>query len=157
MADTESQNKLNVALRYAGTSAATMFTIFGVLQFVTPDQVAQLTQAVHEFNDSILSAYGALTKMWVILGPAALVVLGRVGVKSSSVQALGAKLLSMAAHEPPPASTDPFDPRNLESITVQPKVSVEAAQATIAKATSATEVLAAVAAAAPAAIASKGV
>lgn len=157
MADTESQNKLNAALRYAGTSAATMFTIFGVLQFVTPDQVAQLTQAVHEFNQSILSAYGALTKMWVILGPAALVVLGRIGVKSSSVQAIGAKLLRMAASEPPPPSTDPFDPRNLESIAPQPKpTSVAAAQATISKATSATEVLAAVVAAAPAAIAAKG-
>ncbi len=96
MADTESQNKLNIALRYAGTSAGTLFTIFGALQFVTPEQVAQLTAAVHDFNQSILSAYGALTKMWIILGPAAIIVLTKFGIKSGTVPELMAKLLRIA-------------------------------------------------------------
>lgn len=103
---TESQNKLNAALRYAGTSAGTLFTVFGVLQFVTPEQVAQLTVAVHDFNQSILSAYGALTKMWVILGPAAVIMLGRAGFKSSSVKGIAAKLLSIAANAADPKATE---------------------------------------------------
>lgn len=103
---TESQNKLNAGLRYAGTSAATLFTIFGALQFVTPEQVAQLTAAVHEFNQSIVSAYGALTKMWVIIGPVALVWLGKVGFQSSSVKAMAAKLLTIAANNNDPKATE---------------------------------------------------
>lgn len=89
-------DQLNVALRYIGTSLGTLFTIFGAMQFVTPDQVSQLTVAVHDFNQSILSAYGALTKMWIILGPVGVIILARLGVKSSSVQAMGQKLLSIA-------------------------------------------------------------
>lgn len=109
MADTpvtESQNKLNAALRYAGASASTLFTVFGVLQFVTPDQVAQLTQAVHDFNQSVLSAYGALTKMWIILGPVALFWLGKVGFQSSSVQAMAGKLLKIATSAPSPEADE---------------------------------------------------
>lgn len=90
-------NQLNAALRYIGTSLGTLFTIFGGMQFITPDQVVQLLGAVHDFNESILSAYGALTKMWIILGPIGVVILARVGVKSSSVQAMSQKLLSVAS------------------------------------------------------------
>lgn len=89
-------NQLNAALRYIGTSLGTLFTIFGGMQFVTPDQVVQLLGAVHDFNESVLSAYGALTKMWIILGPVGVVILARIGVKSSSVQAMSQKLLSVA-------------------------------------------------------------
>lgn len=90
-------NQLNAALRYIGTSLGTLFTIFGGMQFITPDQVVQLLGAVHDFNESVLSAYGALTKMWIILGPIGVVILARVGVKSSSVQAMSQKLLSVAS------------------------------------------------------------
>ena len=103
---TESRNKLNSALRYAGTSAATMFTIFGMMQFVTPEQVAQLTQAVHEFNDSVISAYGALTKMWIILGPIAVFWMGKLGWNSSSVQAIGEKLRAIATGPASPSAIE---------------------------------------------------
>lgn len=103
---TESQNKLNAALRYAGTSAGTLFTVFGVLQFITPEQVAQLTQAVHDFNQSALSMYGALTKMWLILGPIAVIWLGKVGVQSSSIKGIMAKLFSIAANSADPKAAE---------------------------------------------------
>lgn len=103
---TESQNKLNAGLRYAGTSAATLFAIFGAMQFVTPEQVAQLTAAVHEFNQSILSAYGALTKMWVILGPVLIFWLGKAGVQSSSIKSLAGKLLSIAGNSLDPKASE---------------------------------------------------
>lgn len=106
MADTESQNQLNAALRYGGTAVGTLFTIFGALQFISPEQVAQLTAAVHDFNQSILSAYGALTKMWVILGPVAIFWLGKVGVQSSSVKAIADKLLKIASGPAGPASVE---------------------------------------------------
>ena len=97
MADTETGNKLNAGLRYAGTSAATIFTMMGALAILSPDQIAQLSIAVHQLNDSILSAYGALTKMWVILGPIAALYLGKVGVQSSGVKAIADKLLRIAS------------------------------------------------------------
>src|SRR5258706_13271169 len=99
-------DQFNVALRYIGTSLGTLFTIFGAMQFVTSDQVAQLTVAIHDFNESVLSAYGALTKMWIILGPAGVVILARLGVKSSSVQAIGQKLLSIATSPASPTAAE---------------------------------------------------
>ena len=106
MADTETGNKLNAGLRYAGTSAATIFTMMGALAILSPDQIAQLSIAVHQLNDSILSAYGALTKMWVILGPIAALYLGKVGVQSSGVKAIAEKLLHIAAGPASPAAVE---------------------------------------------------
>lgn len=103
---TESQNKLNSALRYAGTSAGTLFTIFGAMQFVTPEQVTQLAAAMHDFNDSVVSMYGALTKMWIILGPVAIFWLGKVGWNSSSAKALGDKLRAFATGPASPAAVE---------------------------------------------------
>lgn len=159
MADTGTQNQLNTGLRYAGASAGTLFGVLGAMSLITPDQAHDLAAQVQVLNQSILTAYGALTKMGVILGPAAVVIAGYFGIKSSSVQALGAKLLKMVAAEKPPETPLPIPGRGnigLESISVQPQISVADAQATIAKATSATEVLAAVVLAAPAAVAAKG-
>lgn len=154
MAETGTQNQLNAGLRYAGASAGTLFGVLGAMSLITPEQAHDLVVQVQVLNQSILTAYGALTKMGIILGPAAVMIAGYFGVKSASVQALGAKLLNMVKQEPPPPVGHTG---GLESISVQPKVSVADAQATIAKATSATEVLAAVVAAAPAAVAAKGV
>lgn len=106
MADTESQNKLNAGLRYVGTSAATLFTMMGALAILSPDQVAQLGAAIHQLNDSILSAYGALTKMWVILGPIAGIYLTKVGIQSSSIKSLAGKLLNIAAGPASPSAVE---------------------------------------------------
>jgi hypothetical protein len=103
---TEGQNKLNAGLRYAGTAAGTLFTLFGAMQFVTPEQVAQLTSAVHDFNNSMISAYGALTKMWIILGPAMVIILAKFGIQSSSVKAIGDKLLRIATGPASPGAVE---------------------------------------------------
>lgn len=101
-ADTEFGNKLNAALRYGGASAGTLFTIFGTLQFVSPEQAQDLITQVHVLNDSVLTMYGALTKMMVILGPMGVMVAGYFGVKSSSVKELAGKLLRIAANKAAP-------------------------------------------------------
>jgi hypothetical protein len=107
MADlTESKNQVNAGLRYAGASAGTLFTVLGALQFVTPEQVAELTTQIHILNDSLFTAYGALLKMWVILGPVMVGVLGYFGVKSSSVKAIGEKLRAIATGAASPASRE---------------------------------------------------
>jgi hypothetical protein len=95
-------NTTKISLRYLGTSAATAFTIMGALSIVTPDQAQQLVAALHQLNDSIVSGYGALTKMWVILGPVAGVWLTRVGISSGTVQGLIANLLQKAQASPSP-------------------------------------------------------
>jgi len=96
-------NGTKISLRYAGTSVATVFTMMGVLSLITPDQSQQLIAALHQLNDSIVSGYGALLKMWVILGPVAAVWLAKVGVNSGTVQGLIANLLQKAQG---PASPD---------------------------------------------------
>ena len=100
MANGETQNQLNIALRYAGTSLGTLFTILGALQFIPPEKVHDLTTALQDLQTSVITGYGALLKMWVILGPAAIATLTALGIKSGSIQSLGAKLLSMTKSGP---------------------------------------------------------
>lgn len=95
-ATTESKNQLNIALRYAGTSAGTLFTLLGAIQFLTPEQVAQLATASHDLSNSIITGYGALLKMWVILGPVVVGGLAVVGFKSGSIKSMGEKLLTLS-------------------------------------------------------------
>lgn len=101
-ADTEFGNKLNAALRYGGASAGTMIGVFGAMQFVTPEQAQELVVQVHVLNESVLTMYGALSKMMVILGPMGVVVAGYFGIKSSSVKELAGKLLRIAANKASP-------------------------------------------------------
>ncbi len=93
---TESQNKLNAAIRYAGTSAATVFTIFSVLSLISPEQAADLKANMETLKTSIVTGYGALQKMGLILGPVAVFLLGKAGWDSSTVQAISRKLLGIA-------------------------------------------------------------
>lgn len=106
MADTEGQNKLNAGLRYAGSSLGTVFAMMGAFALISPDQAAQLSVAFHQLSDSIITGYGALLKMWVILGPVAVFWLGKVGVQSSSVQAIKNKLLSIASGPASPSAVE---------------------------------------------------
>lgn len=104
MADTESQNQFKIGLRYAGTSAATGATILAAFALITPDQAKDLVAQIHVFNDSVFTAYGALLKMWVILGPAAALALGYFGIKSGSVKGLISNLLTMAQAKASPGA-----------------------------------------------------
>jgi len=104
MADTEFSNKLNAALRYGGTTAGTAFTMMAVLSLLSPDQVVALKANVETLKNSILTGYGALVNMWVILGPVGVMLLAKMGYSSSSVQAMAAKLLKIAANAADPAS-----------------------------------------------------
>lgn len=99
MANTELQNKLASAYRYAGTTGATALTVLGALSFLDAQQIAEIKAQVDIFNQSVVTAYGALTKMWLILGPIAILVAGKIGWNSSSVQSLAAKLLGIAKND----------------------------------------------------------
>lgn len=89
-------NQVNTALRYAGSSLATAFTVMGALAIIPDESAKELIHQLHVLGDSLSTAYGALTKMWVILGPIALVWLGRMGVQSSSVKGLIGRLTTIA-------------------------------------------------------------
>lgn len=104
MANTEFSNKLNSALRYGGTAAGTAFTFMAVISLLTPDQVVQLKANVETLKTSILTGYGALVNMWVILGPVAIGVAAKLGWNSSGVQAMAKKLLSIASNDQDPKS-----------------------------------------------------
>lgn len=97
---TEFANKLNAALRYGGSNAAMLFTVMGVFSLLTPDQIVSLKTQIDVLQQSVMTAYGALTKMWIILGPIAAIWLAKVGMNSSTVQAMAGKLLGIAKNDP---------------------------------------------------------
>lgn len=99
MASTELQNKLNTAYRYAGTTGGTLLTVLGAFAFLSPEQIVEVKAQIDVLNTSLLTAYGALTKMWIILGPIGIAVLAKMGWNSSGIQALGEKLFSIAKHD----------------------------------------------------------
>lgn len=103
MANTELSNKLNSALRYGGTASATIFTVMAVFSLLSPEQVADLKAQVEILNSSIATGYGALLKMWIILGPVAIGVAAKLGWNSSSVKAMAGKLLTIATNKSDPA------------------------------------------------------
>lgn len=105
MANTESGNKLNAALRYAGTAGGTLLAIAGAMSLLNQAQITDLKAQIDILNHSIITGYGALVEMWTILGPVGVVVLGYFGVKSSSVKGLAEKLLRIAANAADPASS----------------------------------------------------
>lgn len=140
MADTETKNQVNIGLRYLGTVGSTLFGVMGALALITPEQAQQLAAALHELSNSILTGYGALLKMWVILGPAGAIALTTLGIKSGGFKALGAKLLKMATNDVPAAS--PPSVGGLESLPPpSPQLDIAKAQAAIANARSAKDVL----------------
>jgi hypothetical protein len=106
MADTEFGNKLNAGLRYGATVGGTAFALMGVVSLLSPDQVAELKTQLEIFNQSVFSAYGALTKMWVILGPVAIAFCVKLGISSSTVKGLAGKLLRIAANAADPKATE---------------------------------------------------
>lgn len=94
-----SQNEINAGLRYIGTSAATAFTVLAVLGQINPDQVKSLTDSMNDFTTGIGMAVGALSKMWIVLGPVAAIWLGKIGMSAASTKGLISGLLK-AASEP---------------------------------------------------------
>jgi uncharacterized protein YjeT (DUF2065 family) len=105
-ADTESKNQIKISLRYLGTAGGTAATILGAISLITPDQAKDLVQQIHILSESALTMYGALLKMWVILGPAGVIVLGYFGVKSGSIKAMATKLLGIATNEASPQASE---------------------------------------------------
>lgn len=106
MANTELSNKLSSLTRYAGTAGATTLTILGALSFLDAQQIAEIKAQVDILNQSVVTAYGALTKMWLILGPVAIGVAAKLGWNSSGVQALAAKLLGIAKNDADPKAQE---------------------------------------------------
>lgn len=106
MANTELQNKLSSLKRYAGTSGATLLTVLGALSFLDAQQIAEVKAQVDILNQSIVTAYGALTKMWIILGPVGIAVAAKLGWNSSGVKELAGKLLNIASGPASPQAAE---------------------------------------------------
>lgn len=97
--NTELQNKLSALKRYGVTAAGGALTIAGVLQLLTPEQIVELKAQADILNQSIMTGYGALTKMWIIIGPVMIGMAARLGWQSSSIKALAGKLLGIATND----------------------------------------------------------
>src|SRR6202161_4223630 len=90
------ENATKISLRYAGTAAATAFTIMGAMSILTADQVASLKADLETLKTSIITGYGALTDMGILLGPVVGGWMGQMGIKSGTVHGLISNLLAKA-------------------------------------------------------------
>lgn len=106
MANTELSNKLSSLKRYGATAGGTALTLLGALSFLDAGQIAEIKAQVDILNQSFVTAYGALTKMWIILGPIGVAVAARMGWNSSGVKELAGKLLGIAANGADPKSIE---------------------------------------------------
>ena len=79
-----------------GAHAMTALTVIAGLGWIKPEDATALIAAVHQFNDAIVSAVGALGKMWIIIGPLAIAGFARLGVTNPTVQGLLSKLTTLA-------------------------------------------------------------
>ena len=101
--NTELSNKMYSALRYGGTAVGAVFTVMAALSLLSVDQVAQLKGDVETLKTSIVTGYGALIDMWIVLGPVAIGVAAKLGWNSSSVKAMAGKLFNIAKNDDDPA------------------------------------------------------
>lgn len=79
--------KVNVALRYVGTSAATVVTLLGVVGNLDPDSAQSAMAAIHQMMDGINQATLGAGKLFLIIGPVVGTLLATFGVKSSGIAA----------------------------------------------------------------------
>lgn len=72
MAETETQNQVNAVMRHAYTAGGTLFTILATLALIPQEKVAALMTSLHQIGDAVNQITGALSAMWIILGPLAI-------------------------------------------------------------------------------------
>lgn len=99
--------KVNVALRYAGVSGATVITGFGAIGLLSPDSAQQAIASVHQIMDGLNQATLGAGKLLVIIGPAIGTVLAYFGVKSSGIAAAIAFVKSKMVDEAAEPVTTP--------------------------------------------------
>lgn len=90
------QNQLNNVLLQAGGAIATTVTLLSAVSFIPIDQVKNFIDALHEFNAAVLTGYAAVLKMWVIIGPAAILMLAKFGFRSETAKSLMARAFKIA-------------------------------------------------------------
>lgn len=144
---TELQNKLGTLKRYGTTVGGTALFIMAGLQLLSPEQIAELKAQADILNQSVVTGYGALTKMWIIAGPVAVGIAMKMGWNSASIQALGSKLLKMATSDVPQAAS--IGGAASVGLPGSAQEDIAKAQETIASATNAKDILVAASAALP--------
>lgn len=82
-----SSSSANAALRHAATAGVTIFTVLGALGAVSHDDAVRLVDALHQVT-------GGLTTMVAILGPVAVVFIGKAAAAAASLRG---QLKSVAA------------------------------------------------------------
>lgn len=88
-------------LAQVGSNGMTALTVLGVLGFLSPEQSTALIAAIHEFNDGLVQTFGALGKMWIILGPLVAGIFVKLGISNPTVQNILATLTKAATSGTP--------------------------------------------------------
>jgi hypothetical protein len=76
------------------------------MSLVSADQLVSLKANLETLKTSIITGYGALVNMGIVLGPVLVVIMAKMGWDSSSVQAISRKLLGIATGPAGPAAIE---------------------------------------------------
>lgn len=92
-----SEAVVNSVLRHVGTSAATAVSIFVTLGYISPENAQEVLAATHQVMDGLQQVFGGLSKIAIILGPAAAAVTTWLAGRSSTVRATLARVAQLDA------------------------------------------------------------
>lgn len=115
------EGQVNAGLRHVGTAAGTTVAVFTVLGMLSADQAAGVLAGVHEMTDGLQHVFGGASKVLYIVGPIAMVWMGKIAVGSASIQSQ-AKSLFAAASGPTTPKTNEATAAILNAASSLPQV-----------------------------------
>lgn len=95
-APTDLPNKINTALRYAGSNVSGGLMIFVVLGAMTPEQSATVIAKMHVMYQATQDFVGAFASIWYIIFPVISAWLLKMGVNSSGFGVMMDKVFAAA-------------------------------------------------------------
>lgn len=96
MANTDTGNKINTAVRYIGSNVSGGLAIFVVLGAMSPEQSATVLAKMHVMYQATQDFVGAFASIWYIIFPIVSAYLLKLGVNSSGFGVMMDKIFKAA-------------------------------------------------------------
>jgi hypothetical protein len=98
------QNQVAAGVRHLVTAGGTAFTILGALAFLPPDKAQMAVEKLQMIGSDINKLTGDLSALWIIIGPAVMLWMGKIAVGSASLKSQLKSIARNPAVQIPPES-----------------------------------------------------